>query len=66
MTARKFIIAAVAALTLGSTAQAMAITDITPTANPQSAAEISWEGSSLCVRYPTYCALWLSMYDPRW
>ena len=56
MTARKFIIAAVAALTLGSTAQAMAITDITPTAGPQSAAEMSFMfGGKYCYPHPITC-----------
>ena len=45
MTARKFVIAAVAALTLGSTAQAMEITDTTPLAGPQIAAQIAAEMS---------------------
>ena len=43
MTARKFIIAAVAALTLGSTAQALEITDATPLAGPQIAAVVPGE-----------------------
>ncbi|MBC6408016.1 MAG: hypothetical protein GDA40_07795 [Rhodobacteraceae bacterium] len=43
MTARKFVIAAVAALTLGSTAQAMEITDITPFSGSQVAAEMPGE-----------------------
>ena len=48
MTARKFVIAAVAALTLGSVAQAMEISDTTPLTGPQSAAEMSW-GSNHCI-----------------
>ena len=43
MTARKFVIAAVAALTLGSTAQAMEISNVTPFSGPQIAAEMPGE-----------------------
>ena len=42
MTARKFVIAAVAALTLGSAAQATTISGTTPLTGPQPAAEMSW------------------------
>ena len=47
MTARKFIIAAVAALTLGSTAQALEINTVTPLAGPQIAAEMPGEAGHI-------------------
>ena len=58
MTARKFVIAAVAALTLGSTAQAMEINAVTPFSGPQIAAEMPGEAGRIPWWYFAYGWYW--------